>query len=225
MEVKSNSTSSTTTNTTSNNYKYGYKILFPNGNFFAFCSRKTFNKYVKNSKKFKIIDSITVQFIDFPQIDKNPNNFIYTHDPNGNNYCNSCSLKEKANIFDDINDEYFNVELSKISVISKEFLKWIPDTKSFNQKLFVLLCQDCRKIFESCFYEHRKNLLQQFNLTNMIFKEKNIEQIVPAKVIVEHFIQNKKINELIEDFIKVYNENLNPCKLLESPFKQKIIKI
>jgi quinolinate synthase len=194
------------------NKKYGYKILYPNGDFFAYCTKKKYDIYANT--RCTIIDDFTLKYIEFPKEIKH-HDFTYLYSPNENpNKCFGCDIEENSKIMIEYDDENCeeNVELYRNSIVSHEFMKWYPNKRDMSQCNYVLLCQNCKYIYEYEVNKFRTNLLKEFKVSN-VKNNKNKDEIQPAKIIVDKYITNNNLNEFTKRWIDLYKKVLSKSKI------------
>lgn len=141
-----------------NTSKFGYKLLYPDGNFYAHICKKTYNKFIRKRKNITVIDDFTIKLNDYPKKQIN-DNYIYVYSTDGTpNYCSICNIQENKIINfnndkenkenqEDINyDDECQEEilLNKSYVITKSFMRYIPNNQKISQKFSILTCLDCQ---------------------------------------------------------------------------------
>ena len=180
--------------------KYGYKMLYPSGEFYAYCSKKKYNKYI-NKNLCKIIDYNTIQLTFEPK--KIGASFTYIFSINDKNKCSCCDE------IDSDSDHDQNQYLNKHSIIPLEFLKHYPNKNEMSTRNIVLLCDNCKALANSERHKFRMMLLNEFGTKNI----NDDNDMSPGKIIVEKYISENKLNELSKRFMDHFISVMNPINL------------
>lgn len=130
--------------------EYNYKILFPNGNFFAFCTKRKRERYISKNL-CTIIDDKTIQLTFMPKY-KDSSLFTYVHSINNQKdiccVCGSCSA-----------------QLNCHGIIPPEFLKWFPNKRTVGLYNKVLICNECLDTYNAEQFTFRKQLLSDLTIS------------------------------------------------------------
>jgi hypothetical protein len=185
-----------------NEARFGYKMLKPNGDFYAFCAKRKYNRYIAK-KLCTVIDDKTIQLLFEPKVKSDKFIYVFSNDSTKNK-CSCCSKEEG---YDEENDE--DIKLCKHNIVPFEFLKWYPDKNLDANYNRILLCNNCKDIYNSEQHSFRQKILEEFNLTNTS-KDNNI---CPAKIIVEKLIADNKLNEFSQKWKDHFINTMLPTNM------------
>lgn len=162
--------------------KYNYKLLHPNGEFFAYCTKRKYNKYIQKNL-CKIIDEKTIQLTFTPKI-KDTSSFYYVYDiDTGKNVCIVCGRAETCDkatndtnekttneLENEENNEYNddcednNIKLNLHNIVPMEFMKFYPNKCHLNLNNKVLLCDDCKDDYNAHQHKFREDIFTEFDI-------------------------------------------------------------